>query len=158
MFGKDRAVDVPFDVEAPVTAGVAGFEDGPIALDLGAVRDEPVSKGWHPVRIERADPGRSKQKQLLQIFVLARVMDEASPEFNRTIIWNSMMEGDGLIFTKRCFRALGLPEALNYPSLQALADDLIDREVEVQVKHRVYEGQQQTNVVNWRPLTPEISF
>ena len=136
-------------VEGPVEINL----EGPITLDLGAVSDEPVAIGWHTVQIERADAKLTRQKELPQIFVMGRITDEADPQFNKTIIWNCMMVGEGLIFTKRCFKALGMPEVLNYPSLQALADDLITRAVEVRVKHRTYEGEIQANVSNWKPVT-----
>lgn len=148
MFGKSTA-EVPSE---PVNL------EGPIVLDLGEVRDDPVTVGWHTVTIERADAGVSQQKQLPKIFILSRVTDEGDVEFNRTIIWNVMLEGDGLVFTKRCFAALGLPEQLNYPSYQALADDLVGREVEVKGKHRVYKGEKQFQVNNWKPVTSEIAF
>lgn len=151
MFGKEKA-EVPSAVADEVTL------EGPIVLDLGEVKDEPVVTGWHAVRIERAEAGLSRQKNLPKIFFLSRVIDEGDPEHNRTVIWNCMLEGDGLIFTKRCFAALGMPEQLNYPTYQDLADDTVDREVEVQVKHRVYKGERQAQVSNWRPLTPEIAF
>ena len=69
-----------------------------------------------------------------------------------------MLSGDGMVFTKRCFKALGLPEQLNYPSYQALADALIGLEVDVRVKHRTYQGERQVSVNNWRASTPDISF
>lgn len=150
MFGKEK----------PISAST--FEavnlEGPIVLDLGEVRDEPVSVGWHTVTIERADAGVTQQKGLPKIFILSRVTDEGDKEYNRTIIWNIMLAGDGLPFTKRCLKALGLPEQLNYPTFQALADDLIGREVEVKGKHRTYKGEVQFQVNNWKPVTPEIAF
>lgn len=153
MFGKSETVnDVPDAPSEEISL------EGPIVLDLGQVRDEPVATGWHSVVIERADAGISREKKLPKIFFLSRVTDEASPEYNRTVIWNCMLEGDGLVFTKRCFAALGMPEHLNYPTYQALADDTLSREVDVQVKHRVYKGEKQASVNNWRPLTPGISF
>lgn len=152
MFGKDKPIMMPTEQQAEVDL------TGPIVLDLGEVRDEPVAVGWHSVAIERAEARSSRQKKLPMIFILARINDEADMEYNRTVIWNIMLEGDGMVFTKRCFAALGLPEQLNYPSYQALADDLIGLEVEVQVKHRVYQGAKQIQVNNWRALTPEISF
>ena len=131
---------------------------GPIMLDLGAVKDEPVPEGWHTVKIESADPGLSRQKKVPKVFVLSRINDEADPDFNRTIIWNCMLEGDGLIFTKRCFKALGLPEVLNRPSYEALAEDLVGREVECRVKHRVYQGEKQASVTNWRAVSYDLAF
>lgn len=151
MFGKSTA-EVPDQASAPVDLG------GPIVLNLGEVRDEPVSAGWHVVTIERADAGITQQKGLPKIFILSRVTDEGDEEYNRTIIWNVMLAGDGMVFTKRCLAALGLPEQLNYPSYQALADDLIGREVEVKGKHRVYKGETQYAVNNWKPVTAEIAF
>ena len=131
---------------------------GPITLDLGAIRDEPVSADWHTVKIERADAGISSKKQLPKIFLLSRITDEADPEYNRTIIWNCMLEGDGLPFTKRCFKALGMPDVLEYPSYQALADELVGREVECKVKHRTYKGEKQANVTNWRAVSYSVEF
>jgi len=151
VFRKDTA-EVPDVASAPVDLS------GPITLDLAEVRDEPVSVGWHAVTIERADAGETREKKLPKIFILSRVTDEGDQEFNRTVIWNIMLDGDGMVFTKRCLKALGMPDQLNYQSYQALADELIGREVEVQVKHRVYKGEKQCQVNNWKPITPEISY
>ena len=145
---------------------VVGSEDGPVALDLsgpvvldlGAVKDEPVGIGWHFVRIEQVDPKLSSQKQLPSFFVLSRIVDENDPEYNRTVIWNLMLSGDGMLFTKRCFKALGLPEQLDYPSYQALADVMIGLEVVAQVKHQVHEGTKRAKVNNWRQPAPEIEI
>jgi len=154
VFGKETA-----KVPAPVQASEPVNLEGPIVLDLGEVRDQPITAGaWHCVTIERADAGLSTQKQLPKVFILSRVSDEGSPEYNRTVIWNLMLAGDGMVFTKRCLAALGLPEKLNYPSYQALADDLVGREVEVKGKHRTYQGEVQYQVNNWRKVTPEIAF
>ena len=152
MFGKEKPIADPARTSEPVNL------EGPIVLDLGEVRDEPVVIGWHVVTIERAEAGTSRQKGLPKIFILSRVTDEGDVEYNRTIIWNVMLSGDGMVFTKRCLAALGLPEQLNYPTYQALADDLVGREVEVKVKHRVYKGEKQVQVNNWKTIAPEISF
>ena len=127
--------------------------EGPITLDLGAVSDEPVDAGWHTVQIERAEARLTRQKELPQIFVLARITDEGDPQFNKTVLWNNLLVGEGLIFTKRCFKALGLPEVLEFDSVQDLANELIGITVEVRIKHRTYEGEIQANVANWRPVT-----
>lgn len=147
----------------PVVAAEAAVDEevvlsGPVSIDLGQVRDELVEKGWHTVRIERADAGISRKKQIPKIFILSRVTDEGDIEHNRTLIWNVMLGGDGMVFTKRCFKALGMPEQLNYDSYQAMADDLIGRDVDVKVNHRTYEGEMQVQINNWRPVTPHISF
>ena len=152
MFGKSTA-----EVPDPVQASEPVNLEGPIVLDLGEVRDEPVVVGWHVVTIERTEAGTSRQKGLPKIFILSRVTDEGDVEYNRTIIWNIMLSGDGMVFTKRCLSALGLPEQLNYPSYQALADDLMGREIEVKVKHRVYKGEKQVQISNWKSITPDIS-
>lgn len=166
MFRKEQPI-VLTDVAVPTAAQFAAEVDqseatvdlsGPIVLDLAEVRDDPVEIGWHTVTIERADAAVSSKKGLPKIFVLSRITDEADVEFNRTVIWNIMLDGDGMPFTKRCFAALGLPEQLNYPSYQALADELVGLEVDVSVKHRTYQGEKQANVSNWRVVTPEISF
>lgn len=145
MFGKSTAA-VPIDLS------------GPIVLDLGEIRDEPVSPGWHIVTIERANAGLSRKKQIPKIFILSRVTDEDDEETNRTVIWNLMLAGDGLVFTKRCLAALGLPAQLNYPTYQALADDLIGREVAVKTSIRVHEGEKQVRVSNWKVVGPDIAF
>jgi len=151
LFGKGT-------VAAPVQASEPVNLEGPIVLDLGEIRDDPVSIGWHVVTIERAEAGTTRQKGLPKIFILSRVTDEGDVEHNRTVIWNIMLAGDGMVFTKRCLSALGLPAQLNYPTYQALADDLIGREVEVKLKHRVYQGEKQVQVQNWKSITPDISF
>lgn len=130
----------------------------PVTIDLGTISDEPVAEGWHTVTIERAEAKLSRQQNLPSIFVLSRVTDESDPDYNRTIIWNNMLDGDGMIFTKRAFEALGMPEQLDYPSYSALADDLIGREVEVKVKHRTYQGEVQANVNQWREPSLDIEL
>lgn len=154
MFGKER----PIAVGLPEPGVTEVNLEGPISLDLAAVRDEPIVKGWHVVKIERADPGLSRKQGIPKIFIMARVIDEADEEHNRTIIWNLMLAGDGLQFTKRCLGALGMPEQLDYPSYQALADALIGLEVDVNVKHKTYEGKLQAQANNWRAVTADISF
>lgn len=126
--------------------------EGPIELDLDAVRDEPVAIGWHIVKIERAEAGLSKKQRLPKVFILSRILDEADRDFNRTLIWNIMLKGDGLLFTKRCLRALGFPGVLDYEDVAEFCSDLLEREVEVQVKHRFWEGEKQANINNWRPV------
>lgn len=136
--------------------------EGPILLDLGQIRDEPVIKGWHLVEIERADAGSSSKKGLTKIFVLSRIIDEGDPDFNRTIIWSLMLEGDGLVFTKRCLNALEYPaqllggEGAAYATVEDLADSLVGKTVEVRVKHKMYQGNKQAEVNNWRAYTSEV--
>ena len=143
-----------FAEEAEIEETVEDNDDivlsGPITLDLGAVRDEPVAEGWHVVKIERAEAGVSRQKRIPKIFVLSRIIDEGDEDVKRTLIWNVMLAGDGMIFTKRCFKALGFSEVLDYPSVDDLCAAMIDHEVDVQVKHRVYNGEKQAGVGNWR--------
>lgn len=138
-----------FGAEGPIEISL----DGPITLDLGAVSDEPVAIGWHTVQIESAEARLSRKQELPMIFVVSRITDEADPQHNKTIIWNNMMRGEGLVFTKRCFKALGMPEQLSADSLQDLADELVGIQVQAQVKHRVHEGEIQANVSNWRAVT-----
>lgn len=166
MFRKGQA-EVPWvaptEGPAPVdlTAKEANVDidlSGPVTLNLDAIRDELVPEGWHTVKIERAEAKLSRQKKLPQVFVLSRITDEADPDFNRTVIWNLMLEGEGLLFTKRCFEALGLSGQLDYPSYQDMASDLVDREVEAKIKHRTHKGEQQIQVNNWREITPEAFF
>lgn len=132
------------------------FSDLPISLNLAEIHDEPVAVDWHTVEIERAEFGLSSKKQLPKIFVLSRITDEADPDFNRTVLWNLMLSGEGMVFTKRCFIALGYPEVLEYPTAEALAESLMGLAVEVRVKHRTYQGAKQAQVNNWRAITPEV--
>jgi len=128
--------------------------EGPILIDLTQIKDEPVTEGWHLVQIERVDPGHSSKQQIPQLFVMSRIVDEADPEFNRTVIWNSQLQGDGLIFTKRFFAAVGLDDVVSYPNIQGLVDDLLEAVLEVRVRHRTYEDKTQANVSSWRPYQP----
>ena len=156
MFGKDKA-EVPAPVDLTAEEAGAGIDlSGPVTLNLDEVRDEPVAIGWHSVKIERAEPKLTRQKNLPSIFVMSRISDEADVDFNRTIIWNLMLKGDGVVFTKRCFAAMGITGKLEFPSYQAMADALIGLEVEVKVKHRVYKGEVQANASNWRPITHDV--
>ena len=127
---------------------------GPVSLNLGGVKDALVPVGWHTVTIERAD-AKESSKEKPQIFVLSRISDEADPDFNRTVIWNLTDTGDLEDFPmklfRRCIEALGMPLDLNYPSYQALADDLIGRTFDCKVSHRTYKGEPQTNILQWRP-------
>lgn len=131
---------------------------GPVSIDLGDVDDEPVDEGWHTVEIERAEAKLTRKKELPSIFVMGRITDEADPKYNRTIIWNSILSGNAMRFTKRFFDAVGMPEQLDYPSYQALADDLIGRVCEVEVKHREYEGELQANVNKWREISIDLEL
>lgn len=158
-FGGDESEEYegPQDAaseEAPVEFDLMG----PVSINLGEVRDEPVGVGWHSVEIERAEAKLSAGQGLPSIFVMGRIDDESDPEFRRTVVWNLMLQGDGLLFTKRCCSALGMSEQLNYPSYQEMADDLVSRSCEVLVKHRPYQGELRTNVSNWRPSTPALVF
>jgi len=146
--------DELFDTMDVVADGPIEIDlEGPIQIDLGGVKDEPVAQGWHTVLVERAEGRLSSQQKLPMIFVLSRIADEADPDYNHTIIWNNMLTGEGLVFTKRCFKALGLPVKLDFPSVQALADELIGRSVEVRIKHKMHEGELQANASNWRAVT-----
>lgn len=127
---------------------------GPIVLDLGKISDEPVSEGWHSITIERAE-GRESGEGKPMVFVMSRITDEADHEFNRTVVWNNMLVGEGLRFTKRCFKALGLPMQLNYPSIEELCADMLGRGCDVRVRHgRVRKGPRtgeiQANVGAWK--------
>jgi len=157
MFGKSTA-EMPVGIPNPNPTPDAGAIDlsGPVTLNLDAVRDEPVAASWHSVKIERADAKLSRQKQLPCIFILSRVNDEGDPDFNRTLIWNLMLEGEGVVFTKRCFEALGMSGHLDFPSYQAMADALVGLEVDAKVKHSTYKGEVQAKVNNWRALTHDV--
>lgn len=132
---------------------------GPVSLNLGGVRDVLVPVGWHTVTIERAD-ARESSKEQPQIFVLSRISDEADPDFNRTLIWNltdtGNLEDFQMKLFRRCIEAMGLPLDLNYPSYQALADDLIGRTFDCKVSHRTYQGEPQTNITRWRPVVYDL--
>ncbi len=130
---------------------------GPVSLDMGAISDEPVPVGWHQVIIERVDAKLTKEKKLPSLFVMSRISEEGDPDHGKTIIWNLMLSGGGMIFTKRCFKALGLPEQLEFNSYEDLAAELIGLECEVAVKHQEYEGEMQAKVGRWRPVQA-ISF
>ena len=156
MFRKEQA-EAPTPVD--LTAGEAGATidlSGPVTLNLDEVRDEPVAAQWHSVKIERAEPKLTRQKNLPSIFVMSRIIDEADQDFNRTIIWNLLLEGDGVVFTKRCFAALGITGVLEFPSYQAMADALVGMEVEVKLKHRTYKGEVQAQANNWRAVTHDV--
>lgn len=146
----------PILAEGPIELDL----EGPITLDLGAVKDELAELGWHSVRIERADAGISSKKGLPKIFVMARMTDQDDPDFNRTLVWNCMLSGDGLVFTKRCFKAADMPEQLNYPTYQALADDLVGRELAAKVQHKANRdtGEMQVSVGNWKPIVADLGL
>jgi hypothetical protein len=133
----------------------------PITLDLTEVKTDPVDEGWHHVKIERADAKKTSNKGLTSIFVMSRIQDEADPDFNRTLIWNCNLEGGGLIFTKRFFEAAGMPMQLEYESVQALADDLIGREVDAKVSHEApneYHDEVKAQVNKWREHEIGLEF
>lgn len=128
---------------------------GPITLDLDAISDKPVATGWHLVNIERAEAKLSSADNP-KIFVMSRIVDEADPDNNRTLIWNLTFTEAAMFMVKRCLKALGMPSNLSFDSLQDLADELLDREVEAFVKHKVYMGETQANVAKWR--APEVDI
>lgn len=134
--------------------------EGPIVIDLNEVRDEPIADGWHLVVVERVDPGYSRQQHIPQVFVLSRVTDEGDPDFNRTIIWNSMLAGDGRRFSKRFFLAAGLPALLQYPTADALAADLVGRAVLVKTKAKLnpQTGEVNVNCSSWKAPQSELDF
>ena len=135
-------------------SGVTIDLSGPIVLDLEQISDEPVAEGWHTITIERAE-GRESGEGKPMIFALSRVTDESDPEYNRTVVWNNMLTGEGLRFTKRCFKGLGLPMQLDYPSVDALCADMVGRGCDVRVRHgKVRKGPRtgeiQANVSAWK--------
>ncbi|MFA5526306.1 MAG: DUF669 domain-containing protein [Acholeplasmataceae bacterium] len=125
---------------------------GPVKINLSEIKDDLVAEGWHSVKIERAEAKLTRRQKLPSIFVMARITDENDEDHNRTIIWNSMFSGEGLRFTKRFFEAVDMPEELDYPTYQDMANELIGRECECKVKHRTHNGEKQTNVSDWRPI------
>ncbi len=129
---------------------------GPVSLNLGGVNDELVPVGWHTVTIERAEAKKSKKEQP-SIFVLSRISDEADPNFNETLIWNltdtGNLEDFQMKLFRRCIEALEMPLDLNYPSYQDLANELIGKTFDCKVSHRVYQGEPQTNIIQWRPTS-----
>ncbi len=129
---------------------------GPVSLNLGGVNDELVPIGWHTVTIERGEAKLSKKEQP-SIFVLSRISDEADPNFNETLIWNltdtGNLEDFQMKLFRRCIEALEMPLDLDYPSYQALADALIGKTVDCKVSHREYQGEQQVNITQWRPVS-----
>ncbi len=125
---------------------------GPVSLDLGAISDELVPIGWHQVVIERVDAKLTKEKRLPSLFIMSRISEEGDPDHGKTLIWNLMLAEGGLIFTKRCFKALGLPEQMEYDSYEELAAELIGLECEAEVKHKPWDGEMQAKVGRWRPV------
>lgn len=130
---------------------------GPVSLDLGAISDKLVPMGWHQVTVERVDAKLTREKRLPSLFVMARITDEGDPDHKRTLIWNLMLVGEGLLYTKRCFKALGLPEQLEFESHEELAAEMIGLECEAYVKHKPYNNEMQAKVGRWRPVQ-SISF
>jgi hypothetical protein len=133
--------------------------DGPFTLNLEDVKDEPVNEGWHLVEIEKAEPKRTNQKKLPAVFVVARIVDEEDEDFNRTLIWNNILDpsSQAIRFTKRCFEALGMPAELQYENgVQGLCEDLIGRRVDAKAKHETYEGDVRARVNKWRQ--PELGI
>jgi len=139
--------------------------EGPVSLNLGNVDDAPVAKGWHTVKIERAEADTNKKDQP-QIAILARITNETDPDFNKTIPWYLTFTGDMESFQmkliRRCVEALGLPLTLDYPSYQDFGDALIGLSVDANVTHREWEGETKLNVNKWRPISfmteEDVSF
>ena len=67
-----------------------------------------------------------------------------------------MLKGEGVVFTKRCFAALGITGQLDFPTYQAMGDALVGLEVEVKIKHRTYKGEVQAQANNWRAITHDV--
>lgn len=132
--------------------------NGPVMLDLSTINDELVPEGWHTVTLEQVTAKLTSQKGLPSLFVMSRITDDDDPDVNRTVIWNLMLSGDGMIFTKQCFSALNMPVKLEYDSYSDLAADMIGREVDVRVKYRTYEGEKQVSVNKWRTPSLELEL
>jgi len=133
----------------------------PVRMNLSDVDDSLVAEGWHTVEIERADAKINSSNNPM-IFVMSRICDETDPDYNRTVIWNSTFDFNdpeqwSLKFVRRFFTALGMDLDLDFESYQALADELIGRQVDVSVKHKVNKQTKdpQANVSKWRPVTFE---
>ena len=125
--------------------------EGPVNMNTDEIKDELPAAGWHTVTIERAEARLSSKQEIPQIFIMARITDEADPQFNKTVIWSLNLAGDGMGFFKRCFAALGMPKQLDYDSYQDMADEIVGREVECKVKHGKYNDEPQAQVSAWRP-------
>ena len=128
----------------------------PVSINLGNVDDAPVAKGWHTVKIERAEADEDK-KGNPQISVLARVTNESDPDNNKTIPWYLTFNGDldsfQMKIVRRSIEALGLPLNLDYPTYQDLGDALIGLSVDAYVTHREWEGETKINVNKFRPIS-----
>lgn len=130
--------------------------EGPVSFNLDEVHDVPVSTGWHQVTVEQTEAKLSK-KDHPQIFFLSRISDEADEDFNRTIIWNLTFDGNmggfNMKRVRRFCEAAGIPLTLDYASYEAMAEDMINREVMVEVKHQEYEGETQARVNKWQSVS-----
>lgn len=130
--------------------------EGPLTLDLSSV-DKPPSEGWHTVEVEKASPGTTRAGDV-KIFVVARDRCGAQCGHDeQTIIWNLMLEGAGLSFTKRCLGAMGygVDSKMQFASVQALADSMLGRELQVQIKHNDKDSAFEYNVNAYRPVEAE---
>lgn len=109
--------------------------DGVLTLDLSGV-DKPAPEGWHTVEVEKASPGTSSNDNM-RIFVVARDVCMECDHAGNTIVWNSMLEGPGLTFTKRFLDAAGygVDQKLQFNSVDELAESMIGRELRVKVVH-----------------------
>lgn len=126
--------------------------EGPINIDLGGVRVEPVAQGWHYGVIEMATLRLSSQRNIPQLGIGCRVDDEDDPEHGRMVFWNLNLRGDGAIFTVKCLTALGIGTALSYPDKESLEEEFLGRAVEFYVRHRVNKetGDLQEQIGRWR--------
>ena len=118
---------------------------GPVKLNLSAIDDSPIAAGEYDVKIITAEAKLSKKGQP-QINVMARVTDEASSEYNKAVFWYLTFDENPESFPvkmlKRCVAAIpAINPDLDYPSYQAFGNDLIGKELRVEIKHGEYEGE-----------------
>ena len=131
--------------------GVVNLDlNAPVRLNLTAVDDSPVSEGWYEVKIITAEAKMSK-KGLPQVNVMARIMDEASSEYNKAVFWyltfDTDLESFSIKMLKRCIGAIPtIDPDLNYPSYQDFGDALVDKVLNIFVKAGEYNGEPTANV------------
>lgn len=125
--------------------------EGPVRLNLTEIDDSPVDEGWYGVKVITADAKMSKDGTKPQINVMARIMDEASKEYNKALFWYLTFDEDPDAFSikmlKRCVAAIpSIDPNLNYESYQDFGDDLVGKELNVNVKHGTYQGEPTVNI------------
>lgn len=157
---EEQIPGTPVPVEAELVVEEEMTLDGPIVLDLTDVKDTPVATGWHDFAIVESEAQKPEGRPL-QIYMRADITNESDPDRGRPIFLRLPLEpseqGDFRGQTRKFLKALGYDadSVKNYPTAQALADEFLDAELQMRVKHKPDKTDKDVvyaNINGWKPL------